>query len=283
MISIAWVTGAGGLIGSHIVQAGRALAPTWTLAPITRAHFDLADFRAVRGAFHSAKPGLVIHCAAMSRSPACEADPKEARRQNVEITRCLAEAAADIPFLFFSTDQVFDGRTGDYDEDAPVNPIGVYGATKAEAEAIVLANPRHMVIRTSLNGGRSPTGDRGFNEQMLRAWSRGQTLNLFEDEFRSPIHARFTAATAWRIALEGKAGVYHVAGAEKLSRWEIGELMSRRWPELKPRTRKTSLRDYSGAPRPPDTTLNIAKALRLPGVELPRFSDWLRGEPPGSF
>ena len=118
---------------------------------------------------------------------------------------------------------------------------------------------------------------------MRRAWAEGQTLNLFDDEFRNPIHARFTARAAWQILLAASPGLYHVAGSEVLSRWDIGEQMKARWLKLSPRTRKTSLRDYSGAPRPPNTTLNISKALKVPGVQLPSFTEWLAAEPPGTF
>jgi nucleoside-diphosphate-sugar epimerase len=61
---------------------------------------------------------------------------------NVEVTKLLAELAAEIQFVFFSTDLVFDGRKGNYVEADAVNPLHVYGETKAAAEEIVLKNPR---------------------------------------------------------------------------------------------------------------------------------------------
>ena len=189
----------------------------------------------MRAEFRLQNPQLIIHCAALSKSPECEANPALARKLNVEVTALLAELAADIPLVFLSTDLVFDGRTGNYDETAPVNPLSVYAETKAAAEQVVLANPKHTVIRTSLNGGTSPTGDRGFNEQMRRAWQAGQTLRLFTDEFRSPIPAEVTARAIWELAAQNKPGLYHVAGSERLSRWQIGQLLAARWPELKPR------------------------------------------------
>src|SRR5206468_1060896 len=106
--------------------------------PLTRPELDLADLAAVRGRFRSDCPALVIHCAALTRTPECQANPALARKLNVEVTARLAELAADIPFIFFSTDMVFDGRTGNYDEYSPTNPLGVYAETKVEAEQIVL-------------------------------------------------------------------------------------------------------------------------------------------------
>jgi len=193
----------------------------------------------------------------------------------VEATRFLCEIAAALPFIFFSSDLVFDGQKGNYVEaDAP-NPLSVYGETKMEAERIVLKNPAHTVIRTSLNAGVSPTGDHSFNEEMRKAWELGRTLSLFVDEFRSPIPAIETTRAVWELAARGCAGIYHVAGSERLSRFEIGQLLARRLPQLNPKIMAGTLKTYQGAPRPPDTSLNCARAQSLLSFPLPAFSKWL--------
>lgn len=281
--SLAWITGAGGLIGNYLVQTAAALQPGWRVIGLTRGQLDLLDFAAVRRRFASERPTLVIHCAALSQSVACQADPPLARRINVEVTQLLAELAAGGRFVFFSTDLVFNGRQGNYAEDAPVNPLSVYGETKAAAERLVAQHPGHLIIRTSLNGGRSPTGDRGFNEQLRRAWQAGQTVRLFTDEFRCPIAAVETARAVWELVRAGCTGTFHVAGAERLSRWRIGQLLAARWPQLNPRIEAASLREYTGAPRPPDTSLNCAKAEAMLGRPMPRFSDWLAARPDDEF
>ncbi len=188
-----WITGVGGLIGSYVIQTASRYAPDWQVYGSTRAQVDLTDLIAVQEAFHQIRPQALVHCAGLTRSGVCEQQPGLARRLNLEVTARLAELASDIRFIFFSTDLVFDGRRGHYDETDQVNPLSVYAETKAEAERLVLANPNHTVIRTSLNGGTSPTGDRGFNEDMRCAWEAGRTLKLFTDEFRCPIPAAVTA------------------------------------------------------------------------------------------
>lgn len=278
-----WITGAGGLIGSYLVRTAPLLVPEATAVALTRQRLDLTDAPAVRAAFRRDHPLLLIHCAALSRSPACEANPALARRLNVEMTALLAELAADVPFFLLSSDLVFDGRSGNYDETALLNPLSVYAKTKAEAEQIVLANPKHTVIRTSLNGGTSPTGDRGFNEQMRRAWLAGQTLKLFTDEYRSPIPAEATARAIWELAARNHPGLYHVAGSERLSRWQIGQLLASRWPQLQPCIEPGSLKEYQGAPRAPDTSLNCAKAQKLLSFPLPGLTAWLATHPRESF
>lgn len=280
---IAWVTGAGGLIGSWLVRDAARLAPEFSVVGLTRAHLDLTDCAAVGLRFRQDRPQLVIHCAALSRSPACQASPPLARAVNVEAAVRLAELAAEIPFIFLSSDLVFDGRKGHYRETDPVNPLSVYGETKAEAERRVLANPRHTVLRTSLNGGASPAGNRAFNEEIRLAWQAGSTLKLFADEFRSPIPAVVTARAVWEIARRNQPGLYHLAGAKRLSRWQIGELLAARWPQLQPRLEAASIRDYVGAPRPADTSLDCGKVQRLLSFRLPGLTEWLRAHPDEVF
>jgi dTDP-4-dehydrorhamnose reductase len=275
----AWITGAGGLIGSHLLGGASTFAPGWQVAGLTRNELDLTDAAAVAARFQKDQPRLVVHCAALSRSPDCQRDPALARRLNVDVTRTLAGLATEIPFVLFSTDLVFDGRRGNYVETDAVNPLSVYGETKAEAEAIVVANPRHLVIRTSLNAGSSPTGDRGMDEQLFLAWRAGTTMKLFIDEFRCPIPAAATARAVWELVNAGATGLYHVAGAEKLSRWQIGELLTAGHPELRRLISPGSLKEYSGVPRSPDTSLNCAKAQAKLSFPLPKFSDTVRGSP----
>ena len=273
-----WITGAAGLIGNCLVQIAPKHAPSAQLIPLTRAKLDLEDFPAVREAFRKDSPGMVIHCAALTNTPACEKNPPLTQKLNVDVTAVLAELAADIPFIFFSTDLVFDGRSGNYDESAPVSPLSVYGKSKAEAERIVLANPRHTVLRTSLNYGTSLTGTRAFNEQMKQAVDRGETLGLFTDEFRCPIPAIETARAVWELAAQDKPGLYHRTGAERLSRLQIGQLLINHWGKTDAKIRLESVKDFRGLPRSPDTSFNCAKIQKLLSAPLPRFSEWLAKE-----
>jgi dTDP-4-dehydrorhamnose reductase len=279
---LCWVTGAKGLIGNYLVLTAPRFA-AWRARGLTRSELDLLDFNAVRETFRREPPQCIIHCAAMSKSPDCQQHPALARKLNTDATALLAELAREIPFVFFSTDLVFDGRKGNYAESDAIHPLSIYAETKAAAEAIVLANPRHAVVRTSLNGGTSPAGDRGFNEVLRRAFGGGKTLRLFTDEFRSPIHAAVTAQAVWELAAAGSSGLYHVAGRERLSRWDLGRLMAARWPQLDPKIEPESLAAYPGAPRSPDTSLNCAKIQPILSFPLPGLTEWLAAHPQEVF
>jgi dTDP-4-dehydrorhamnose reductase len=277
MKPVALITGAGGLIGSYLVRAAATaatVASEWQVYGLSRRDLDLTDAQAVRRRFKALHPSLVIHCAAMSKTTQCRQDPALARRVNVEATARLAELARDIPFIFFSSDLVFDGKQGRYVETDPVSPINIYGETKVAAEQWVLANPRHTVIRTSLTAGRSPTGDRSFVEEMRRALEAGQPLTLFTDEYRCPIPASATARAVWELVPLNCPGLYHLAGAERLSRWEIGRLLAARWPELKADLRSGSVKDYPGGLRAADASLVCAKIQALLSFPLPGFTEW---------
>ena len=280
---LAWITGANGLIGNYVVQSAPKFAPRWRVRALTRADFDLLDFAAVEREFAKDKPQLIIHCAAVSTLAAAHQNPDLARRVNVDATAHLAGLAADVQFLFFSTDLVFDGRKGNYDETGAVNPVHVYGETKLAAEQIVLKNPRHTVVRTSLNGGVSRAGNRGFNEQLRLLWQQGKAMDLFTDEFRCPIFAGETARAVWELMNQACPGLYHVAGAERLSRWQIGRLLAARWPQLNPQITPGSAKSFPGPPRALDTSLNIAKVQKLLSAPLPGLGGWLAANPNEPF
>lgn len=284
MQPLVWITGSHGLIGNYLVHGAPRLAPQWRVRALTRADFDLLDFSTVEREFRRDLPAVVIHCAAITQVADAHKEPAFARRMNVDVTRLLAGLAAERAFAFYSTDLVFDGHRGNYVETDAPNPLHIYGETKLAAEEIVLKNPRHLVIRTSINGGVSRAGNRAFNEQLHRSMqSVGWGMTMFTDEFRCPIPAVETARATWELLAKGCAGLYHVAGAEKLSRFQIGELLVKRWPGLAGKFKAGSARDFPGPARALDTSLNISKVQPVLSRPLPGLGEWLAANPQVEF
>lgn len=281
MNPIAWITGAAGLIGGYLVRTAARWAPQWEVRGLTRAEADLTDPAQVKALWRRHHPQLVVHCAALSRTGACEQDPALARRINVEATGSLVELARDIPFVFLSSDQVFDGSKGWYVETDGVNPLNLYGRTKVEAERVVLQNPAHAVVRIALTAGTSSTRDRSFVEDMVRAVATGQRLTLFTDEFRCPLPAGVIAHALWEFIGRQQPGLYHLAGSERLSRWEVGELLTRLYPDLRSNIQPGSVTDYQGPPRPPDLSMCSDKIQALLSFRLPGFRQWVIDGPRG--
>ncbi len=272
---LVWITGAGGLIGRYLLQSAPRWAADYRAQGLTRAELDLTNPSAVALAFERQQPDVVIHCAALSRTKDCERDPDGARRINVEATAQLADLARDRPFLFVSSAEVFDGAKGWYDEaDAPA-PINVYGATKLAAERIILQNVRHTVVRIVLTAGTSLLHDRSFVEDMCRAAGAGSLMTLYADEFRCPLPAGVIARAIWELICGGRTGLYHLGGRERLSRWEIGQLLLEWFPELQGRLVKGSSRDHRGAPRPADLSLSTTKIQHVLSFPIPGMQSWL--------
>src|SRR6266516_4647246 len=90
-----------------------------------------------------------------------------------------------------------------------------------------------------------------------------------------PILAAVTAQATWELVNKNQAGLFHVAGGERLSRLQIGQVIAARWPQLNPKFEAASAKDYPGAPRPADSSLNCAKAQKLLSFPLPGLTEWL--------
>jgi dTDP-4-dehydrorhamnose reductase len=269
------ITGAAGLIGQYLVNTAPRWAPGWDVQGISRAQLDLTDQSAVSSAFQRYEPQLVIHCAAMSRTMECEQNPERAARVNIEATRLLSRLAKKARLVFLSSGEVFDGSTSWYDESAEPNPINVYGRTKLEAERAVLQNPAHAVVRIVLTSGTSLSGDRSFVEEMSRSAKAGKDVTLYADEFRCPLPAGVIARALWEFAQQEQPGLYHLGGSDRLSRWEIGELLVPWFPELKGRLVQGTARRHTGARRPPDLSLACDKIQRVLSFRLPGLRSWL--------
>ncbi|TLY19634.1 MAG: NAD(P)-dependent oxidoreductase [Nitrospirae bacterium] len=271
------ITGAAGLIGQYLVKTAPRWAPDRDIQGLTRADLDLTDRANVERTWQSIKPNAVIHCAALSRTKACEQDPEQARRINAEVTAHLAQLSQAIPFIFLSSGEVFDGSTGWYGETDEPNPINVYGQTKLEAEQAVLQNPRHTVVRIVLTAGTSETGDRSFVEDMYRTAKAGKDVTLYADEFRCPLPAGVIARVIWELVDREQPGLYHLGGSDRLSRWEIGETLLPWCLELKGHLMKGSARNHVGSPRPADLSLRCDKIQSLLSFRIPGFREWLAG------
>jgi len=275
MMPRAVVTGAAGLIGQYVMTSAARWAPGWEVHGLTRADLDLADQVAVERTWQRIDPQAVIHCAALSRTKDCEHQPELAHRINVEATAQLARLSKDIPFIFLSSGEVFDGRQSWYREDDAPSPINFYGKTKLEAERLVLENPRHTVLRIVLTAGASLHGDRSFVEDMCRMAQSGKSMTLYADEFRCPLPAGVIARAVWEVAGQAVSGLYHLGGQERLSRWDIGQALLPWYPELQGRLVEGSARSHAGAPRPADLSLNCEKIETVLSFPIPGFRSWL--------
>ncbi len=284
------ITGASGFIGeniAHRLRMGGARVYLVSAGRQPRASAEkcfTADL-GVRGQFARALGDLpvdaVVHTAAVINPDACQRDPARAHAVNVEGTREVAEWAESrrARMIYFSTDLVYNGTKPFFREDDPPDPTNVYGKTKLEGEERVRRTCSHWVVmRLALSYG--PTrGSRGdWTEKMRAALAEGKELTLFTDQFRTPAYAGDTAEAVFRFAGgEGRTGVYHMGGRERVSRYEFGIKFARVYGIPKERIRPIRMADLPmDAPRAPDCSLNTEKISRDLGLSLCDVDEGLR-------
>ena len=167
-----------------------------------RSALDLTDEAAVAGALAGRSYAAVINAAAYTAVDRAESDVAAAWRLNALAPAILAGETRrhGIPLVHVSTDYVFDGKApGAYAPDAPVQPMSVYGASKAAGECAVRAsNPRHAIVRTAwvVSPHRS-----NFVKTMLRLATERERLEVVDDQHGSPTSASDLAAALAVIAL----------------------------------------------------------------------------------
>ena len=205
-------------------QLGRALAArleAGEVFPCQRPECDITKPAEIRKAILSARPEIVLHCAAFTDVDGAARDPALAYRVNGQGTQnvALACAEAGAAMLYVSSNEVFDGRaTEPYVEiDAP-NPINAYGRSKRAGEWYVTRQlTQFYVVRTCwLYAG----GGNNFIHKILARARAGQPLRVVTDEVASPTFAPDLADAIMRLIATGEFGVYHLTNAGYCSRFE---------------------------------------------------------------
>ena len=171
--------------------------------------------------FEQHQPDLFIQCHAVCDVPRCEVAPDWAREVNIVYLKRVLDALPDkTRLVYVSSDHVFGGD-GVYDEDSRPCPISVYGRTRVEAEAMVLARPGSLVIRVGLAIGPSPNGRTGHWDWLRYRIGKNLPVTIVHDEYRSVVWAYDLALRVMRMAESGAAGIRHVSATRVISRIEL--------------------------------------------------------------
>lgn len=265
-------------------QLGRALSLHYaTDAEIVsapgRAELDVTDAASVRATINRLSPTLIIHAAAATDVDRCEREPAWAVALNTIGTRNLATLAGerDIPFVYVSTNYVFDGTkpAGEaYAETDPTGPLSVYGRTKlAGEEATRQLAPRHQIVRTAQVYAAQ---GRKFVQTMLGLADSGKaTIGGVADQWGQPTYAVDLAAGLAALGATATWGTYHLtnAGACSWAEWatEIFHLSGRN-VTVEPIPASTFKRDAT----PPANGVLHNQAAAALGIILPDWRDGLR-------
>jgi dTDP-4-dehydrorhamnose reductase len=295
------LTGASGLLGGNCM-ARLARNPTVQLyathrdpdfsIPNTFAQgvsafpLDLTNETDVWNIVSTLQPNIIIHTAAHTEPAFCEWNRQDAYALNVKATKTLASLADmfSARFIFISTDLVFDGTKGNYSEEDAPNPLSYYAETKLEAEVLVrklVGN--HIILRVPLMLGVSPRANRSVNERLIKEFEAGKTVNLFCDEYRTPICASVLARVIEEVAigrLSEITGLFHAGGAERVSREDLGRKIASRWKFNQASIQRASSSDVSSTPpRPKDVSLNSTKLHAHLSFKIPSLEESLNALP----
>lgn len=239
-----------GYLGRHVVAA----AAQHEVVAVGSVDADIRDRAAVEALLAAHRPDAVVHTAYVQS----EWDVTATGAAHV----ALAARAHDARLVLVSSDVVFSGDDVHYDENARPDPITAYGAAKAAAETTALTAGGDVVVaRTSLILGDGASQ----HERLVHALAGGADGALFDDEGRCPVHVGDLAAALVELAGGDHRGVLHVAGADAMSRLELGRLIARR-DGLDPEVLRGTSR--AGLPGPVDVRLDSTLASTVLATRL---------------
>ncbi len=227
---------------------------------------NLSNPLELKKTFHKIQPDAVLHLAAISNPNFCETNQELSKKINVDVSLQLAKLCrvASVPYLFTSTDLVFDGKNGPYDEVKISKPISVYGKQKALAEQLILEHyPEACVVRCPVMYGLSKWGN-SFMKSWLENLKADKKIFAFTDEYRTKVSG--TSAVEGMLLLLNKnaSGIWHLGGRERISRYDFAIRMAQAFQFPEELIQASKQADVKmDAARPADVSLNSSKAFEV--------------------
>jgi dTDP-4-dehydrorhamnose reductase len=218
------VIGSTGQLGQDLVRAFGE-----ETVGLSHQDLDVTDGVGVASAVHSLRPDWVLNTAAFHRVDDCETNPALAFAANALGAFNVARAAADVGagVVFFSTDYVFGGeereRDNPYEEGDIVQPLNVYGVSKAAGEQLVMqANPRHVVVRSAgLYGTATSRKGWTFPELMISKAKTDGMVRVVTDQALSPTYTEDLAQKTKELVERDAVGLFHLTNAGECSWFEF--------------------------------------------------------------
>ena len=232
------ITGANGFLGQHlckyltlqgfqIVAASKGQCRIPSQFYLQYASVDLVDRNAVQVLVQSFQPDIIIHNAALSKPDECNSNHALCIQQNVEVTDNLLKAFNELvspqkKFIFISTDFIF-GENGPHAEEDTTGPLNFYGTSKLMAEQQVIKSAvAYAIIRPVFIYGPKWDGLRGsFLHWIKSSLENQQPIKVVSDQLRTPTYVEDICKGIEQVIVQNKKGVYHLAGDEILSPYQM--------------------------------------------------------------
>jgi dTDP-4-dehydrorhamnose reductase len=169
-------------------------------------------------------PDVIVNTAAYTNVDGCELNRELAWRVNVEGVRNLVHSArrVDAKLIHISTDYIFDGKNGPYDENAIPNPINYYGRTKLASEnEIKIGGIRFAILRTNVLYGVGKNVKSNFALWLYNKLSSGEKIKVVTDQIGNPTYVDDLAFAILKVVEFDKEGIYNVGGKDFVSRYDF--------------------------------------------------------------
>lgn len=237
------ITGANGLLGQALTErlvelsnydvlaTARDDAPRFNASLCEYQGMDVTDPDAVTATVEDFEPDVVVNCAAVSDVTECNENRNRAWAVNARAVKRLAKHCQNLRarLIQVSTDFVFNGNRGPYDENGRPDPVNYYGRTKLAAEnalrEVGLSN--WALVRTVLLYGTGQHLSRSnVVHWMIEQLSAGNTIHVVTDQWRTPTYVHDLADGIARVVERGKTGVYHISGRELVTIYELAQTVA---------------------------------------------------------
>jgi dTDP-4-dehydrorhamnose reductase len=286
------VTGSNGLTGQKITERVLATKDFNLIAsskgenrfPVKEgyvyAEMDILNPANVAEVVAKYKPDAIIHTAAMTNVDTCESQKELAHELNVAAVETLIQVCKefDVQLIHLSTDFVFDGANGPYDELAPTCPLSYYGQTKLEAEnAIIATGGKWAILRTIIVYGIVSDMSRSNIVLWAKgALEKGEPINVVNDQWRMPTLAEDLADCCLLAVSKNAQGVYNASGKDMMSISELVGKVADYWNLDKSLIKEISAATLNqSAKRPVRTGFILDKTIRDLGYQPRSFQEGL--------
>jgi len=267
------VTGSAGLIGSQVVKdlekqnhivysCYHDEKPDYGIAT----KLDLTNLNDIKTIVNQINPDVIIHLAAVTDVDICEIEQDLAMTINANATKTLAKQAAknNCFFVYVSTDYIFDGKNGMKKEDDSTNPLGFYGKSKLAGETALnkLASP-YAIARTSTPFGIHHK-KKAFPLWVKESLESKKEIPVLVDQFTSPTFVPNLSKMLIEVATRQITGIIHLAGATKISRYALAEMVVDKLSLDKTLLKPAKIDDMKWeAKRPKDSSLDVSLATEI--------------------
>ncbi|MFN2458492.1 MAG: NAD(P)-dependent oxidoreductase [Chitinophagaceae bacterium] len=241
---------------------------------------DFTNDESIKQVFDKYYPQIVVHAGAMSKPDDCETAKDNAFLTNVTGTIYLLKHAAGLKnfFIFLSTDFIFEGTKLTYKEDDIPGPVNYYGETKLLAEGEVKRYGHDWsIVRTVLVYGHPKLGRQNILTTVANALKKGETLNIFDDQVRTPTYVEDLASAIVSIIEKKAKGIFHISGKDVLTPYQMAVAVVEHLKLDKNGINKVTAETFQQpARRPSKTGFDISKARKELAFEPITFEEGLR-------